>query len=53
MQANIELKKKLDVRFGALRIWLRDLGIKKIGAAIFGEIWNVVLEENGEERIAI
>jgi hypothetical protein len=27
------------------------LGTKKTGAEIFGEHWNVVLEENGEEQM--
>jgi hypothetical protein len=31
-------------------IRLRDLDTKKIGAEEFGEFWNVVLEENGEEK---
>ena len=34
--------------FGAL---LRDLDTKKIGAEVFGELWNVVLEENGEDKM--
>ena len=28
-----------------------DLDTKKIQAKIFGELWNVVLEENGEDKI--
>ena len=32
-------------------IWLGDLGTKKIGAKVFGELINVVLEENGEDKI--
>jgi hypothetical protein len=32
-------------------IWLRGLDTKKIGAEVFGELWNVVLEENGEDKI--
>ena len=34
-----------------LIIWLRDLDTKKIEAEIFGELRNVVLEENGEDKI--
>ena len=30
--------------------WLRDLEITKIGAEVFREFWNVVLEENGEKK---
>ena len=29
-------------------IWLRDVDTKKIGSEVFGELGNVVLEENGE-----
>ena len=32
-------------------IWLRDLDPKKIGAEVFGELWNMVLEENGEDKM--
>jgi hypothetical protein len=32
-------------------ILLRDLDSKKIGAEVFGELRNVVLEENGEDKI--
>ena len=32
-------------------IWLRDLDIKKIGKEVFGEVLNVVLEENGENKM--
>ena len=31
-------------------IWLRDLDTKKIVTEAFGELWNVVLEENGEDK---
>jgi len=31
-------------------IWFRNLDIKKIGAEVFGELWNVVLEENEEDN---
>ena len=31
-------------------IWLRDLDTKKIGKEVFGELRNVVLEENGEDK---
>ena len=44
---NIELKKKL-VRCYVLEhcfIWRRDLDTKKIGAELFGELWNLVLEK--------
>ena len=30
---------------------LRDLDTKKVGADVFGEIQNVALEENGEDKI--
>ena len=30
----------------------RDLDTKKIGAKVFGELWNVVQEENGEDKTA-
>ena len=33
-------------------IWLRDLGTKKIGTEEFGEFRNVMLEENGEDKMA-
>jgi hypothetical protein len=33
-------------------IWPRDLDTKKIGAEIFGELWNVVMEYNGEDKMA-
>jgi hypothetical protein len=32
-------------------IWLRDLETKKIGAEVFGELCNVVLEENGGDKM--
>ena len=33
-------------------IWLRDLVTKKSGAEVFGELQNVVLEEeNGEDKM--
>ena len=31
-------------------IWLRDLDTKKSGAEVFGELLNVVLEENVEDK---
>jgi len=31
--------------------WLRDQNIKKIGAEIFGEFRNVVLEENENKMV--
>ena len=31
--------------------WLRDLDTKKIGTEVFGELRNVVLEENGEDKM--
>ena len=31
--------------FGAFFYMARDLDTKKIGAEVFGELWNVVLEE--------
>ena len=32
-------------------IWLRDLDTNKIGAEVFAELWNVVLEENEEDQM--
>ena len=32
-------------------IWLRDLDTKKIGVEVFRELSNLVLEENGEDKI--
>ena len=32
-------------------IWLKDLDTKKIGAQVFGELRNVVLEKNGEDKM--
>ena len=32
-------------------MWLRDLETKKIGARVFGELRNVVVEVNGEDQI--
>jgi hypothetical protein len=32
-------------------IWLRDLGTKKIGVEVFGELCNVVLEEKGKNKM--
>ena len=32
-------------------IWLRELDTKKIGAKIFGELPNIELEDNGEDRM--
>ena len=34
-------------------MWLRDLDTKKIGAEVFEELLNVVLEENGEDKMII
>ena len=31
-------------------IWLRNLNTKKTGAEVFGELRNVVLEENGKDK---
>ena len=31
--------------------WLRDLDTNKIGVKIFGELRNLVLEENGEQKM--
>jgi hypothetical protein len=33
-------------------MWLRDLDTKKIGAEVFGELWNVMLEENAEDKMS-
>ena len=32
-------------------LWLRDLETKNIGAEVFGELQNVVLEDNGENKM--
>jgi hypothetical protein len=32
-------------------IWLSDLDIRKIGAEVFGELLNVVLKENGVDKM--
>ena len=32
-------------------IWLREMDTKKIGTEVFGELVNVVLEENGEDKM--
>jgi hypothetical protein len=32
-------------------IWLRDLDTKEIGEEVFGELQNVVLEEDGEDKM--
>jgi hypothetical protein len=32
-------------------VWLRDMGTKKFGTEVFGELRNVVLEENGEDKM--
>jgi len=32
-------------------MWLRNLDTKKIGADAFGEYLNVLLEENGEDKM--
>ena len=34
-------------------IWLRDLDTKIIGVGVFGEVLNVLLEENGEDIVII
>ena len=31
--------------------WLRDLDTKKIGTDVFGDLRNVALEENGEDKM--
>ena len=47
---NIELRKKLGLE--NCFIWLRDLDTKKIVTEVFGELRNVMLEENGEDKMA-
>ena len=32
-------------------IWLRDLDTETIRAEVFRELWNMVLEENGEDKM--
>ena len=39
--------------FGSCFVWLEELDAKKIGAEVFEELRNVVLEENGEDKMAI
>ena len=34
-----------------LEHWLRDLDTKNTGTEVFGEFRNVVLEENGEDKM--
>ena len=41
----------LGVMFRALLYRLLDLDIKNIGADVFGDLRNVVLEENGEDKM--
>ena len=41
----------LGVMFGVLLYTAQRLEAKKIGAKLFGEIRNVVLEENGEDKM--
>ena len=38
-------------RIGKKRTFLKNLDTKKIGAEIFGEFRNVMLEENGENKL--
>ena len=33
-------------------VWFRDLDTKKIGAEVFRELLNVVMEENEEDKMA-
>jgi hypothetical protein len=33
-------------------LWLRYLDTKKNRAEVFGELWNVVLEKNGQDKMA-
>ena len=37
--------------FGALHCMARDLDTNKIGAEVFKELWDVGLEENGEDKM--
>ena len=48
-----ELRKKLVRCYGLEHcfILLRDLDSKNIGVEVFWELWNVVLEENGEDKV--
>jgi hypothetical protein len=41
----------LGVMFGAMIYMARHLNTKKIGVEIFGDLRNVVLEENGEDNM--
>ena len=49
---NIELR-KISVRclLDQFFIWLRILDTKKVRGELFGELWNVVLEENVEDKM--
>ena len=51
---NIELRKKLVRSYVQEHCFIlfRDLDTKKIGAEVFGEFWKVVLQENGEDKMA-
>ena len=50
---NIELRKKLILCYvWNITLFGRDLDTKKIGEEVFGELWNVVLEQNGEDKMA-
>ena len=41
----------LGVMFGALLYMAQRPGQKEIGTEVFGELWNVVLGENGEGKM--
>ena len=50
-KVNIELRKNLVVLcMDHCIILLRDLDTKKTGGELIGELRNVVLEENGEDK---
>ena len=49
-----EIKKRISFAketFNRKILGLRDLDTKKIGAEVFGELLNVMLEENGEDKM--
>ena len=50
---DIESRKKLFkvLSLDHFFIWLADLYTKKIGVEVFVKLWNVVLEENGENKM--
>ena len=50
---NIEMKKKLVMVLWLKHsfIWFRDLEALKIGKEVFGKLLNVIVDENGEDKM--